>query len=137
MSITTRISKEQFTQEELEWWADFVAARMRDAMGKMKIGVTDELEASIRAEAKKDLGQLSFLGYGRFRDMGAGRGYNKGQETLSARRAAKTTKRKKRTPKKFYSKVAYGTINRLIMNLTSKYQEATIEGLKENILKSL
>lgn len=134
--------KEAFIKSELEWYNDYVLENLRKALAQKRIGVSDELLGSlmgkVRAAGDNSEGEfdLSFLRRGRFVDMGAGRGYNKGLRKGDShkeriyRMTARTRPEMNRKPKKWYSKVAYGTLDRLIMRLVSNYEEEVINSVK-------
>jgi hypothetical protein len=135
----SELNKIAFINEELEWWTAYVQDRLKFALERRKIKVSEELMKSIDADVRnaaqeaQGAAALSFKTHGRFVDMGAGRGYRKGVPTSVAVRERLQDKRGRR-PKKWYSKVAYGTVNRLIERLLSRYQEHVIYGVK-NILE--
>ncbi len=126
-------AKLDFISDELNAWADEVDKELKKALERMNIGVTDDLYKSllfqvIRSTAGHD-GRyiLSFHEYGRFVDMGTGRG-GRGKATESIKNNRKAWLGRK--PKKFYSKTTYGMLNRLIESLVYSYQEASVLGLK-------
>ena len=136
--------KQTFVQRALEEYLQQVEAGMQSAITKNKVGVTGEGAASISHKILQNgggaLGQLSFMNYLRFIDMGAGRGHPLGglssvSVTLAASR---TTGRsfvadKIRRPKKIYAKITYGKLNYLIGKLMYGYTEAVVAQLKEEL----
>jgi hypothetical protein len=132
MSIEQEVNKRNFVEEQLNWWSDYVADLVIRALIRRKINITADLVNSVRGQAQNDVGQLIFTTYGRMVDMGAGRGYRKGIQSLSHTRETLMLGRNAgRKPKKFYSPIAYGTLNRLIQRIVSEYQESIIYGLKK------
>lgn len=136
------LHKEEFIRKELEWYEEYLIENLRKSLNAKGIGITEELLHSLAGKVKAagDNSQgefdLNFLTKGRFVDMGAGRGYNKGVKKGESNRDRiyRLTARKlpvnKRKPKKWYSKVAYGTLDRLIMRLVSNYEEQIIQSVK-------
>ena len=134
--------KQAFIKKELEWYEQYLLEGLRKSLHQKGIGITEELFNSLYGKVSgandNSEGQfdLSFLTKGRFVDMGAGRGYKKGVKGLESNRDKiyRLTARKqavqKRRPKKWYSKVAYGTLDRLIMRLVSNYEEEIINSVK-------
>lgn len=91
-------NEQAFIAQEIDKWAEHVADLVLEAIRKRKIKVSSALEKSIRGQAKNHIGELIFRQYGRFVDMGAGRGYQKGVEKISENRRRLT--RTGRAPKK-------------------------------------
>lgn len=132
------IKKAAFIAEELTWWSNYVTDRLTAELQRRNMKVSDDLLNSLKAAVEsananhEGAAALSFKTYGRFVDMGAGRGYNKGVPSSEAVRE-RLQDRRGRRPKKWYSRVAYGTLDRLIMNLVSKYQDGTLNMLKTTL----
>ena len=124
-------NEQAFIAQEIDKWTDTVVDLVLEALRKKKIGITSALEKSVRGQARQNIGELVFKSYGRFRDMGAGRGYNKGVEKISENRRKLT--RKGRPPEKFYSKAAYGTLSGLMRNLSNTYIEKIIYDAKTRL----
>lgn len=122
-------NQENFINHEIEQWSNRVTEAVLRALQQKKIGVSDKLRQSVRADAKRNIGELVFKQYGRFVDMGKGRGSQPGIESIESNRA-KLTGRK---PKKFYSKPAYGTLGSLVQALVSNYQEHIVYNAKTNL----
>ncbi len=136
--------KQTFIQRALQDYMLQVEAGMRQAAVRNKVGITNEginsLSHKILQLGGGALGQLSFLDYLRFVDMGAGRGHPLGglkavEVTLQASRhtGAALVADKIRKPKKIYAKVAYGKLNYLIGKLSFGYTEEVIAQLKEEL----
>lgn len=125
--------KLEFINDELSAWAAEVDAELKKALTRMNIGVTDDLYRSLLYQVMRASGsfdgqyQLSFHEYGRFVDMGTGRGGRAKYESMAGNRR----KLVGRKPKKFYSKTTYGMLNRLIESIAYGYQEATADTVKE------
>lgn len=126
-------NEQAFIAQEIDKWAEHVADLVLEAIRKRKIKVSSALEKSIRGQAKNHIGELIFRQYGRFVDMGAGRGYQKGVEKISENRRRLT--RTGRTPKKFYSKISYGTLSGLMRDLLNTYSEKIIYDAKTRLEK--
>jgi hypothetical protein len=122
-------NQENFIHHELDAWADRVTNAVIRSLKREKIGITQELRNSIKSRAKQNIGELLFTEYGRFVDMGAGKGSRKGIESIASNRAVLTGRR----PKKFYSKTAYGTLSSLIQALVSNYREHVVYQAKNHL----
>lgn len=114
---------QEFIDQELKAIVPYLENALRRSLIRRGIGVDDELVNSLAAQAANDELQLRFLTYGRFVDMGAGRGYNKGRYMG---REERSDLLKGRTKNPFYSRTSYGVIyGTLLNNLMNKYvQEA-------------
>ncbi len=125
--------EQEFIQHELAEWAQLVDERLKAALNKKDVGISDEMRKSlafrIAAAAGTHRGQykLIFHEYGRFVDMGKGR-LPKGLETMSRKQAILNKGRK---PKKWYSKTFYGSLNNLIERLVKNYSAFVVKHLKE------
>ncbi len=93
-----------------EQWLAIFEEKLKKAIAKREIGVTGTLAASFiktiiyRSNGDPDRLQISFLMYGRFVDMGVGRGSRIGerhQQNLEKRAGLRAIAR---YPKKWYSK---------------------------------
>ncbi len=111
-----------FVRQSLENYMSEVVEAMRREIIRRGIRVTDELLLSLAYNVSQTeahgTAALSFAEWGRFIDMGVGRGHPLGG--ISATRDALNSKRDKggiRKPKKFYSKIAYGKLNGLMADL--------------------
>jgi len=139
--METSEHKKQFIKTELEWFEKYLLENLVKALKQKDIGITEELMQSLEGRVKAAVDNsdgefdLSFLSRGRFVDMGAGRGYRKGiyeqhnrkNKVYLALDAKQTIKRR---PKKWYSRTAYGIIDRLLMRLVSNYEEEIINSVK-------
>lgn len=139
MSIESRLI---FIQSELQWWSNYVQERLKVELEKKDVRVTDTLINSLagkvmaQAAGHEGAAQLVFDTAGRFVDMGAGKGYRKGVPTAENIKA-KLMGIERRKPIKWYSKTAYGSVNRLMYNFSAKYSEAISLGIKEVLEKPL
>jgi hypothetical protein len=122
-------NQENFINHELDAWANRVTDAVIRALKRERIGITQELRDSVKARAKQNIGELLFLQYGRFVDMGAGKGSRRGVESIASNRSMLTGRR----PKKFYSKTAYGTLSSLIQALVSNYREHIVYQAKNQL----
>lgn len=102
--------------EMAQAWADIVIDRWKSRMTALQVGDTGELlrslEAQVMADSNGDPAKVTFvfLYYGRFPDMGVGRG-----TTLSDRGSGS------RQPKPWYSSVFMKEIYKLGRFLAAKY----------------
>lgn len=102
--------------------------RKKKIKGNQLLGgsIKNQVEASNENLTGKH--ELSFLTDGRFVDMGKGRL----RKIESADTNAALITGKKRYPKKWYSRTAYGIIyGRLLPKLVVSLQENTLEGIKD------
>ena len=130
-------SRLNFIDDELNEWGELVNQELRKALTRMGIGVTDELYQSIAYQVMQAAAghdgkyNLSFHEYGRFRDMGTGKG---GRGAFKETTSGNRKKWVGRKPKKFYSRTVYGMLNRLIESLLYGYQTASADGIKTALL---
>lgn len=120
--------------EEVQEWSTWMLARLQQ---NVRTGVNDNAEflGSLAVRATREAlqryrVQLSFVRHGRFADMGAGRGYVKGQYVGTAGRGEALKGRK---GNKVYSRTAYGTLGTLMNNVANKYIKLAPELLKQAI----
>jgi len=125
--------KLNYISDSLAAWGEEVDSELKKALQRMDVSVTNDLYNSLLFQVLRATGahdgryQLSFHEYGRFVDMGTGKG--------GRRRAVESVagNRKKwigRKPKKFYSKTVYGMLNRLIEQVIYGYQEVSASTIK-------
>lgn len=88
------------------------------------LGASTSNQDNFEGQAK-----LYFNEYGRMVDMGAGAGVKRAGVKLSAKQ--KREKNKLRKPKKFYSPIAYGHLNKLISDLSYGLTEEVIDNIKK------
>lgn len=124
-------NEEAFIAQVIQDWSERLTDLVLAALKKKKLGITEALEKSVRTQARQNVGELIFRSYGRMVDMGAGRGYNKGVEKISENRRRLT--RKGRTPQKFYSKTAYGTLSGLMRDLVNTYSDKIVYDAKKQL----
>jgi hypothetical protein len=125
--------EKEFIAHELEIWGDYVEQKMREALNSLDVGYSDELLRSlshtvVAANANhKGRYEQRFMEYGRFVDMGAGRGL---QTEANKQRALRRKKAKGRKPKKWYSKTFYGSLNKLIGALSRNYAQFAMQQIR-------
>lgn len=135
--------KTAFILKSVIEYNEIVSSQMVIAARRLKIGVTNEGISSIAYQAAAQgngvVSKLSFKEYLRMVDMGAGRGNPiGGLSTMRVTLQASNTRglavtKKKRKPKKFYSKIAYGNLTWLQNNLLYGYTQETIAMLQKEI----
>lgn len=114
---------DQFNSEDFaRKWAEVTVDRLHQALDKFDIGKLDgELWKSIVSEVVANNGDVEkvitkFLTYGRFVDMGVGRGVPIGGAGTSQFSAARnddgTLKQYRRRPKPWYSRTYYSEVQR-------------------------
>jgi hypothetical protein len=134
-----------FIQRAVERYAKDVIVAMDRKMQKLKTIDTSELRNSLNSQLTDDgsgnvVGKLLFLEYGRFIDMGVGRGHPVGGNTMELQNrilASDGTDRFKkngpRKAKKIYSPIAYGKLNGLIEDLAYGFTQETIQSIKQEL----
>lgn len=101
----------------VEAWADIVIERWETKIARLKIGHTGQLVKSFehhvhtQANGIPELIIFAFEYYGKFVDMGVGRGVTVEDVSFSSRR-----------PKPWYSKVFYSQLEKLKEILVEKYE---------------
>ena len=135
------ISKLDFIAKQLPDWAKITDQLIRAELVKNKVGITDELLRSISYRivnaSSEDDGKylLSFLQYGRFRDMGVGR-ESKIESIKGNADVLKAGKGRKKV--RFYSKIVYKRVyGALIARLVAGYREQVITDAKGNLKAKL
>lgn len=134
--------KQTFILKCVQDYLQSVEATIKEILRRKNIGVTEDLLNSIRSRASAAgngaTGELLFKEYGRFVDMGAGRGHPLGG--LTTTKVALQSKQQQglafikdnvRKPKKFYSPVIYGKLTYLQNKLLYGYTEEVIASLKQ------
>ncbi|REE01106.1 hypothetical protein [Marinoscillum furvescens] len=98
------------------------------------IGVTHELRKQLHQELRSKgegylEGEFTMLTYGRYVDMGVGRGKSLGMSTRGSLDLDKG--RKARKPKKWYSKTFYGRLYDLYGAIGYQISQEVLSGIKE------
>ena len=115
----------------IEAWADIVMDNWLDKIDKLKIGLSWQLEDSLRNELIGNAGgipervEFTFNYYGKFVDMGVGKGV-----TIDM---VKDRSDHRRRPKKWYSATMYAEIIKLREILAKKYGRIAAITIIENI----
>lgn len=127
-----------------------LAEYMRSVQGTMELVLakrandTGDLKNSISSQVSKlttagGTAELKFKDYGRFIDMGVGKGHPIGAAAKNRDMVVLATNGKIRNakpvrkPVKFYSKIAYGKLNGLMQDLLYRLTEETLEKLKNEL----
>ena len=123
-----------FLGEEVEQWSTWMLDRLRN---NVRAGSNDSAEflGSLAVRATREAlqryrVQLAFVRHGRFADMGAGRGYIKGQYIGTSQRGEML---KGRRGNKVNSRTAYGTLSTLMNNVANKYIRLAPELIKQTL----
>ena len=124
----------------VEAWTNILVERWRDKIDKLKINRTGNLYYSITSDIltsanKPKSVHFEFPYYGKFIDMGVGRGVTlvdvkSGSFYLSAGEGGHSRK-----PKPWYSRVFYGQFYKLVEILARKYAIMATATLKETLSK--
>lgn len=132
--------KMTFIQRALQEYMQRVKYAMQVDMARKKVGNTGEAAESISGTATQSTGSLRFRNYLRFVDMGVGRAHPLGglAKTRVALISSKGggeifTKDRTRTPKKVYSKNAYGNLSWLQGKILYGFTEESIAALKKEL----
>lgn len=129
-----------FINKALTDYMKEVSAAMEAAIQKTDAIDTKTLLQSIHYKVYQQTAQgnadLSFAEWGRFVDMGVGKGHPlggiKNMSKLIERQTGKR-KAKKRKPKKIYSPIVWGKLNGLYGDLSYGFTEETIASLKKEL----
>jgi len=111
-------------RDTVEGWAHYAIVAFQEALDKKKIGVTRQLYNSFKRQLQGSGGDvqaviLKFFMYGRFRDMGVGRGmkaYERASNKanlIAAKRYGADVPHSRRQPKRWYSKTRWAQQLRL------------------------
>lgn len=117
-------------------WADIVTSNWLDKINKLNVQYSFQLEESIRYELINNAGGLpervefSYNYYGKFVDMGVGKGVSLG-DVKDQRNDG--SGRKARRPKKWYSTTMYAEVIKLREILAKKYGRIAAISIVENI----
>jgi hypothetical protein len=124
-------------------WANITIKRWRKKIDRMKIGQHSSRELfrsfqyNVQASAGGDVQKIEFAFrfYGKFVDMGVGRGTKVGDQPMSYGMGRLSGKflGMKRTPKKWYSKTLYSETQRLVEILQEEYGHRGQIIISENI----
>ena len=115
----------------IDAWADIVLSNWMDKIEKLRIGYSFQLDESLKYEIISNAGNLpervefSFNYYGKFVDMGVGKGV-----TIDL---VKDRSDHRRRPKKWYSNTMYAEIIKLREILAKKYGRIAAISIIENI----
>lgn len=128
-----------FVRKALEDYSRRVVEAMRRELVRRNIQVTGDLLKSLSYKVYQQSADgntnIDFAEWGRMVDMGVGRGHPLGG--LKATKEVLQAKAGKggmiRTPKKFYSPIAYGNLNGLIGDIAYGFTEETIAQLKQEL----
>ena len=126
-------------------WADIVIENWLDRIAKLKIGYYFQLENELAVAVQSNPGGLptkvefSFPYYGKFVDMGVGKGVKLEDVKSGAKDYRAGEGGHRRRPKKWYSKVFYSEVQKLTRILAEKYGRlgalAIVENVDDNALK--
>jgi hypothetical protein len=124
--------KMTFIHRAVEKYAHDVVTAMQRSIVKNNAIKTGALRDSLSAAANDNVGKLMFKEYGRFIDMGVGRGKNLSQVKEKQDKLSKGS-RKLRKRKKIYSPIAYGKLNGLMGDIMYGLTEETIAAIKNEL----
>lgn len=127
-------------QQTAEAWGEILLERWVQKIESLDIGYNMLLEDSFKLQvigSGMDASQIHamFHYYGKFVDMGVGRGVPMGavKDLSIERRLIGTTESNRRKPKKWYSPVYYTEVEKLKHILAEKYARRAIVTIVENI----
>jgi hypothetical protein len=132
------ISHQHSRAELIDKWAQITAERLQKSLVKKKIGVTGSLNYSLlymlKGAAGGDITSIihEFNYYGRFVDMGAGKGQKIGDVKDNGVMIGIKGESAGRRPKKWYSRTYWAEMNELQELLMIKYGEQAQDIIKEN-----
>jgi hypothetical protein len=115
-------------------WSRIVVEKFQAKIKKLDIGKTNGLAQSFKHTSNAQKVTFSFNEYGKFVDMGVGKGVSIGgaKESKSVHARALGTKNR-RKPKKWYSPTLRGQIIRLTEILASEYGRGAADMIKQNL----
>lgn len=117
-----------------------MSKRINDSNAKESGQLLRSLSHKVYQQQAQGNGNLNFAEWGRFLDMGVGRGHPLGGVGASSKklRGKKNKKKTKQVGKRFankiYSPVVYRQLNGLIGRLAYGFTEETINRIKNNII---
>lgn len=126
--------KLKFIQDALNQYGEDVRRAMMREIDRLDAKETEALLKSISYkvtsanEYSQGEIQITFRGYGRFVDMGVGKG-----RPLKGSQVSNRNKYAKRKSKKIYSPIAYGFLNKLISMLQYGLTDDVINNIKSQI----
>ena len=126
--------KLQFIENALKQYGEDVRAAMMREINRLDVRDTEALLNSITFKVtganqySQGEIQLIFRGYGRFVDMGVGKG-----RAIKNTQVNRRNKYVKRKAKKIYSPIAYGLINKLISQLQYGLTDDVINSIKSQL----
>ena len=124
--------KLSFIHRCVQNYVEEVVTAMDRSIRKKNVIRTGALKNSLSHAANDNVGKLLFLEYGRFIDMGVGRG--KRLSDVRAETSQLAGKQKKlRKRKKIYSPIAYGKLNGLMADLMYGLTDETISIIKTEL----
>ena len=139
-------NKTPVTQQQLvNDWARIAVERFREAMKKENVHIGALFESFVYnvvagSEGNVQLAQLRFKFYGRFVDMGVGRGFPIGSRRgigsskfLERRNAKGQLRRVGRKPKKIYARPLAGQVKRLNELLADNFKITAITALENSL----
>lgn len=135
--------KQRYIEQALAEYLHSVE-RVMDVVLSKSATDTGDLKNSISSQVSKlttagGTAELKFKDYGRFIDMGVGKGHPIGAAAKNRDMVVLATNGKIRNakavrkPVKFYSKIVYGKLNGLMQDLLYGLTEETIEKLKNEL----
>lgn len=117
-----------------EKWAHFAREKLLSRLDQYSIGKTGDLARSIKYRVSPDRIRFEFNYYGKFIDMGVGKGVPIGQvkelKSVNSRALGIRTGRK---AKKWYSRTMAGQIKKLTEVLAKEYSREMVDMVKANI----
>jgi len=130
-----------FIEEKLHAWGKDLNNNLVYQLNKKKLVDTEDLRDSISfkdANINKNMAlAFSFLDYGRFQDMGVGAGAGKFENVeTNATAYGINNKRKKRRPKKWYTRTVYGMLNDLRTTLMFGFSDQIKARLAKELIQS-
>jgi len=122
-------------------WAQIVLDRWQKKIDQLGIGYSLQLADSLRKEVFNEAGgnaagvEFAFLYYGKFVDMGVGKGVDLGSsgDLKVERRLIGRATGNRRVPKKWYSPVFYTEVAKLKFILAEKYAHKGVLSITENL----
>jgi hypothetical protein len=141
--MSTDELKLTFVRQAVErYGADVIAVMERSIRKNRKVdteGLLGSLDHSAQGTTSGAVGRILFNRYGRYVDMGVGRGHRLGggieklQAAILASQGRDRFARPVRKPVKIYSPIAYGKLNGLIEDIAYGFTKETITRLRAEL----
>jgi hypothetical protein len=139
--MSNYVSRKVEMRQVISDWARYTIQRLQKSLDKKKVGITGSLNYSLLyqlagiADGNVSSVSINFNYYGKFVDMGVGRGHK--IESVKSNRDVYSLIGGGRRPKKWLSKTLYGEIAALREIMAIHYGEEGAQIVKETISQTI